>query len=45
MGGEGVGGGVKRLTGEELFLISRSSQMEYLTGLSVKCNDPSKTPS
>lgn len=41
------GGGMqrKRLAGEQLFLIFRSSQMEYLTGLSVKFNYPGKTPS
>lgn len=41
------GGGTqqRRLAGEQLFLIFRSSQMEYLTGLSVKFNYPGKTPS
>lgn len=43
--GDEGGRGVKRLAGEELFLIFRSSQMEYLTGLSVKFNYPGKTPS
>lgn len=45
-GDEGGGeGGVKRLAGEELFLIFRSSRREYLTGLSVKFNYAGKTPS
>lgn len=43
--GDEGGRGVKRLAGEELFLIFCSSQMEYRTGLSVKFNYPGRTPS